>query len=334
MIVDTMGGDNSCEELTKGACIAAREFNTDIVAVGDISKMQPVVDEMELADRVRLVDAAVYVTMEDDHYAVRADKADSSMVRAMKLLAAGEGDAVVTAGNTGAAITSATLYVKRIRGIRRAALSPIMPMGKDGVILIDCGANVECTSEYLLQFAYMGALYAKHVFKNPSPSVGLLNVGAESTKGDPLRLETYALLSEAKAEGRLNFFGNVEGRDVPLGVVDVVVADGFSGNVLLKSMEGMGIFFMQKLKEALTATTMSKIGAMLVKKHLSSMKKALDYKEVGGSPLIGISAPVIKAHGSSDAYSMRSAIRQAMLYKEAGVVEKINDNIEHMKTNA
>jgi glycerol-3-phosphate acyltransferase PlsX len=271
--------------------------------------------------------------MEDDHYTVKSEKAGASMVVAMKLVAAGEGDAAVTAGNTGAAITAATLYIKRIRGIRRAALAPILPLGKNGVILIDCGANIECTTEYLLQFAYMGSIYAQQMFGNKSPTVGLLNIGAEHTKGDVLRRETYALLTQAKLEGRINFIGNVEGRDVPFGAADVVVTDGFSGNVLLKSMEGIGLFFAGELKKAMTSNLRGKIGGLLVKDNLSEIKKKMNYREIGGSPLVGIAAPVIKAHGSVDSFAVKNAILQAKKYAEGHIVDIISENIEHMKTS-
>ncbi|MBR4940828.1 MAG: phosphate acyltransferase PlsX, partial [Clostridia bacterium] len=242
----------------------------------------------------------------------------------------GKGDAVVTAGNTGAAITAATLYVGRIRGVRRAAIGTILPMN-GGAILMDSGANVECTPEYLLQFGFMGSIYAKSVLKKDSPRVGLLNVGSEETKGDETHLAAHALLKKAAEESDLNFVGNVEARYVPAGAADVIVADGFSGNVMLKAMEGVGLFFASELKTKLKSDFITKIGALLVKKRIYELKKLMDYKEVGGSPLVGISAPVIKAHGSSNAYSLKNAIRQAIRYAEGNVIADITENISAMK---
>ncbi len=334
IIVDTMGSDNGCAELTKGACEAVSAFDVDITLVGDKKLMDPVVAASGVSDRITIVDAPVFVTMEDDHFAVKNEKANASMVVAMKLLAEGGGDAVVTAGSTGAAITAATLYIKRIRGIRRAALAPILPLGKNGVVLIDCGANAECTSEYLVQFAYMGSIYASGALGIKEPAVGLLNIGAEHTKGDPLRRETYALLTEAKKAGRLNFIGNIEGRDVPFGSADVVVADGFSGNVLLKSMEGIGLYFARELKKALSANLKGKIGGLLARGNLTEIKKKMNYREIGGSPLVGIAAPVIKAHGSADSFTLKNAVLQAKKYAEGRITDTVSANIEHMKTSS
>ena len=333
IIVDTMGSDNGCAEMTQGVVDAVREYGIEAVAVGDSAVITPIVEQAGLTDRIRVVDVPLAVTMEDDPTAVvRGEKAKSSMVAAMKLLAAKEGDAVVTAGNTGATITAATLYVGRIRGIRRAALAPILPVGS-GVLLVDCGANVACTPEYLLQFAYMGAYYMRFVLNSKEePRVGLLNIGAESHKGDQLRKDAYQLLKQAGDAGSLNFVGNVEGRDLPFGAADVVVADGFTGNICLKSCEGMGLFFAGELKKALYSSFRSKLGGLLIKKSLMPLKKTMNYKEVGGSPLIGISAPVFKAHGSADAFTMKNAIRQSIRYVEGDIIRRISENIDQMKT--
>ena len=220
IIVDTMGSDKGCAEITKGIIEAVNEFGIDAVAVGNAAEITPIVAEAGLESRIEIVDAPIFVTMEDDHNVViRGEKAKSSMVAAMKLLADGKGDAVVTAGNTGATITAATLYISRIRGIRRAALAPIMPLGgRGGVLLIDCGANVVCTPEYLLQFAYMGSYYMRFVLHHGGeelPRVGLLNIGTESHKGTELQQEAFKLLTEAHEAGTLNFIGNIEGRDIP-----------------------------------------------------------------------------------------------------------------------
>lgn len=327
-----MGSDKGCAEIVSGSLDAVREYNVEVVLVGDETLISPIVEASGLSNKVEIVHAPDYVSMEDDPTSVRSAKKTSSMVTAMKLIKQGKGDAVVTAGNTGAAITAATLYVGRVRGVRRAAIGTILPLN-GGAILMDSGANVECTPEYLLQFGYMGSIYAKSVLNIDTPRVGLLNVGAEETKGDETHLAAHALLKKATEDGGINFVGNVEARYIPNSVADVIVADGFSGNVMLKSFEGIGMFFAAQLKEKLKSNLITKIGALLVKKRIYELKKLLDYKEVGGSPLVGISAPVIKAHGSSNAYSFKNAIRQAIRYAEGNVIADIEANISAMKVS-
>ena len=253
------------------------------------------------------------------------------MTVALNLLRDGKGDAVVSAGSTGALLTGATLIVKRISGIRRAAMAPVLPAGERGVMLIDCGANVECTAEYLLQFAYMGSFYAKKMMGCENPRVGLLNVGTEDTKGGELQHQAFALLKNADEEGRINFIGNVEGTGVFNGTADVVVTDGFTGNVLLKSTEGVIKYMMKSLKGVFYKSTKNKLAAAVLKKDLGIMKKSMDVNEVGGTALIGISKPVIKAHGSSNAASLFAAVRQAVAFVDSGLIGDINDNIEYMK---
>ena len=269
--------------------------------------------------------------MEDDPSTATRRKKDSSMAVALNLLKDGAGDAVVSAGSTGALLTGATLTVKRIRGIRRAALAPVLPAGEHGVMLIDCGANVECTAEYLLQFAFMGSFYAKKLMGCEAPRVGLLNVGTEDTKGSELQHQAFALLKKAGEEGRINFIGNVEGTDVFAGKAEVVVTDGFTGNVLLKTTEGVIKFMMGALKGVFYKSTVNKLAAAVLKSDLKEMKKSMDVNEVGGTALIGISKPVIKAHGSSNAASLFAAVRQAVAFVDSGLIGDINDNIEYMK---
>lgn len=269
--------------------------------------------------------------MEDDPSTATRHKKDASMTVALNLLRDGKGDAMVSAGSTGALLTGATLIVRRIRGIRRAALAPVVPAGKYGTMLIDCGANVDCTAEYLLQFAFMGSYYLKKVLGCPEPRVGLLNVGTEESKGGQLQHEALALLQEADREGRINFVGNVEGADFFSGNVEVVVSDGFTGNVLLKGAEGVIKHMMKELKGVFYKNALNKLAALVLKKDLGAMKKALDVNEVGGTALLGISKPVIKAHGSSNETSFFAAIRQAVAFVESGIVEDITANIEYMK---
>lgn len=253
------------------------------------------------------------------------------MAVALNLLRDGAGDAVVSAGSTGALLTGATLTVKRIRGIRRAALAPVLPAGEHGVMLIDCGANVECTAEYLLQFAFMGSFYARKLMGCEKPRVGLLNVGTEDTKGGQLQHQAFALLRKAHEEGRIHFIGNVEGTGVFSGGVEVVVSDGFTGNVLLKTTEGVIKYMMTQLKGVFYKNGLNKLAAAVLKKDLAAMKKTMDVNEVGGTALVGISKPVIKAHGSSNAASIFAAVRQAVAFVQSGLIEDITENIEYMK---
>ncbi len=329
ILFDAMGGDKAPEEIVKGAVRAGKELGVEVTLVGRREEIEACLGEDR--DRVQIVDAREVITMEDDPSTATRRKKDASMTVALNLLRDGAGDAVVSAGSTGALLTGATLIVKRIRGIRRAAMAPVLPAGEHGVILIDCGANVECTAEYLLQFAYMGSFYAKKMLGCAEPRVGLLNVGTEDTKGGELQHEALALLKQAGAEGRIRFIGNVEGTDVFSGKVDVVVTDGFTGNVLLKSTEGIIKEMMRRLKGVFYQSTVNKLAAAVLKKDLNVMKKALDVNEVGGTAFVGISKPVIKAHGSSDAGSIFAATRQAKAFVEAGVIQDIEKNIEYMR---
>ena len=330
IIVDAMGGDNAPGEIVKGAVRAQRELGVEIVLVGRKEDVEACLKAENCTD-IPVIDAREVITMEDDPSTATRRKKDASMTVGLNQLRDGAADAMVSAGSTGALLTGATLIVKRIRGIRRAALAPVLPAGEHGVMLIDCGANVECTPEYLLQFAYMGSFYAKKVMGCPEPRVGLLNVGTEDTKGGSLQHETFALLKQADAEGRIRFIGNVEGTGVFTGGVDVVVTDGFTGNVLLKATEGVIKYMMKSLKGVFYASLPNKLAAAVLKKDLKKMAKSMDVNEVGGTALVGISKPVIKAHGSSNAASIFAAIRQAKIFVESGIIADITENIEYMK---
>ena len=330
IIIDAMGGDNAPEEIVKGAVRAKRELGVDVTLVGIEERVRECL-AAEGCDDIDVVNATEVVTMEDDPSTAIRRKKDSSMAVALNLLRDGAGDAVVSAGSTGALLTGATLTVKRIRGIRRAALAPVLPAGEHGVMLIDCGANVECTAEYLLQFAFMGSFYARKLMGCEAPRVGLLNVGTEDTKGGTLQHQAFALLKKAGDEGRINFVGNVEGTDVFAGKAEVVVTDGFTGNVLLKTTEGVIKFMMGALKGVFYKSTVNKLAAAVLKGDLKEMKKSMDVNEVGGTALIGISKPVVKAHGSSNAASIFAAVRQAIAFADSGLISDINANIEYMK---
>ncbi len=330
IIIDAMGGDNAPQEIVKGAVLTKRELKVDVVLVGQREAVESCLKAEGCTD-IEVVDAREIITMEDDPSTATRKKKDSSMAVALNMLRDGAGDAVISAGSTGALLTGATLTVKRIRGIRRAALAPVLPTGEYGTILIDCGANVECTGEYLLQFAYMASFYSKKVLGCPNPRVGLLNVGTEDTKGGELQHQAFALLKAASQEGRINFMGNVEGTGVFSGDVEVVVTDGFTGNVLLKTTEGVVKFLMQQLKAVFYKNTANKLAAAVIKSDLKTMKKSMDVNEVGGTALIGISKPVIKAHGSSNAACIFSAAKQAIAFAQSGIIEDITENIEYMK---
>ena len=329
IILDAMGGDNAPEAVVLGALDAAKDFNTEIILVG---RGEDILDAMkkngvsDLPAGVAIAHADDVVDMHDDPAAVLHKRKNSSMVVGLKMLAEGQGDAFVSAGSTGALLTAATLVVKRVKGIRRAAMAPAFPNKTGGkTIICDCGANAECTPEFLLQFAIVGSLHAKKTLGIANPRVGLLNIGTEDSKGTKLQLETYPLLVDACEKGLINFIGNVEAGSVPYGACDVLVTDGFAGNVLLKSMEGMSKFLMLNLKETLTSSPKNKIAGLLCKKDVYAMKKKYDASEYGGAPLLGISAPVIKAHGNSDAHGMKNAILQAAKLVDGKTVEKIKE---------
>ncbi len=333
IIVDAMGGDNAPKAPVMGAIAAAKAYDVEIILVGQSEKILECLKEEgidTLPPGVEVAFASQVVTMCDNPTAVLHTGRDSSMVVGAQLLAKGQGDAFVSAGNTGALLTVATLVAKRIKGIKRAAVSPVCPTETGKCVILDAGANNECTPEYLLQFGYMGSFYAERYLGIVGPRVGLLNNGAEETKGRELQKEAYALLKKAGDEGELNFVGNVEARDVPTGKVDVVVCDGFSGNILLKSIEGTAIFMAHKLKEMFKSSLSTKLGYLLCKGGMDEFKKLLDSREVGGSMFLGVTKPVVKAHGSSDAYAMQNAIRQAKLCVDSGVCQAIADNIDKM----
>ncbi len=333
IIVDAMGGDHAPGAIVKGAMDAAAEFGCEIVLVGIGDKvLQALRDNGQptLPKGIEIAHADDVVDMHDDPATVVKKRKNSSMVVGLQMLADGQADAFISAGSTGALLTASTLLVKRVRGIRRAAMGPVVPTAQGGCVLIDCGANAECTPEFLLQFAYMGNFYAQKVLNIPRPRVGLLNIGTEDSKGTKLQLETYHLLQAAHEAGEFQFVGNVEARDVPLGVVDVAVADGFSGNVLLKGIEGTAKLISGLMKDMFQTNLSTKIGYLLCKSGVEKMRAKLDYRETGGTPLIGITKPVIKAHGSSDALAVKSAIGQAIRVVQSGVITQIQDNIDKM----
>lgn len=319
MIIDCMGGDNAPLEMLKGVIEAKAELGGEYLLVGREETLEAVARENGLdISGFEILHAETVITMEDDSMAFR-EKKDSSMTLALRALANGEGDAMVSCGNTGTLFAGASLTVRRIKGVHRAALAAVLPFDPP-VLLLDCGANVTVQPEFLPQFAAMGSAYMKALYGLENPRVGLLNNGGEEHKGTPLQTEAYQLL---KSCPDIRFVGNVEGNQVPFGACDVLVADGYTGNVLLKTMEGMGKLFMTRMKGIFYASLISKLAALTVKKSFMQFKKDMDVKEHGGSPILGLRKPVIKAHGSSDARAFKNAIRQAMRFAESGATETI-----------
>lgn len=316
IILDAMGGDNAPLAPALGAIQAAKDFGAQITLVGREEEILQALREkgMEtLPQGITIVHADEVVDVHEDPAAAVRKKKNSSMMLGLKMLADGEGDAFISAGSTGALLSGATLIVKRVKGIRRAAMGPVMPNKAGGkTVILDCGANAECTPEFLLQFGIVGSLYAQKYLGVENPKVGLLNIGAEDTKGTPLQKEAYALLQQAGEKGLINFVGNTEARDVPLGAVDVVVCDGFAGNVLLKSIEGTAMFMGSLMSKMFKKSIISKLAAALVMGDIKAFKKLLDYREIGGTQFLGIRKAVIKAHGSSDERAFRNAVKQAM----------------------
>ncbi len=334
IIVDAMGGDNAPDEIVRGAVEAAEAYGVEIVLTGKGEEILKSLDKMgrkQLPQGVEVANASQVVMMGEDPVAATREKKDSSMSVGLTMLRDGFGDAFVSAGSTGAVLSAATLIVKRIRGIRRAALAPVIPVTEKGVVLIDCGANAECTPEYLLQFAFMGSFYAERVLMINKPRIGLLNIGTERKKGTDLQIEAYALLEQAAKDGAINFVGNVESKGVMADECDVVVCDGYSGNILLKAIEGTAKFIMSEIKSVFLGSTRGKLSALMVKKDFRALKERMDVDKIGGTALLGISKPVVKAHGASNAESLKSAVYQAINTVNAAVSEEIKNNIERMK---
>ncbi len=314
IIVDMMGGDNAPLETVKGVCMAAEEYKAEYILVGDKEELLRIATENELSlDSFEIVDTKTVISMEDEPISVVRAKSDSSMSVGLRLLAEGKGDAFVSTGNTGALYTGSSLIVRKIKGSRRPAIAAVLPM-QPPVLLLDSGANISVTPEYLEQFAVMGSVYMEKIMHVEKPRVGLLNNGAEEHKGTELQIETHKLL---KDDPYISFVGNVEGNRVMKNACDVLVTDGFTGNVFLKAVEGMGAFALHTLKDLFTADPAAKAAYLLVRSHVGEIKRNFDSAEFGGAPILGIAKPVIKAHGSSKAKAFKNAIRQAIACSEA-----------------
>lgn len=318
--IDAMGGDNAPREIVKGAA-QALEYGQEIVLIGDSEQIMKIAEEEKLdLSAVEIIHTGSVMTYDDDSKAVLKAKKDSSMGIGLTMLAEGKADAFVSAGPTGALYMGGTFIVKRIRGVSRPALASVIPSAEGSFLLIDCGANAECRPDALLQFGIMGSLYMQRVMNVDSPRVGLANNGAEPSKGTPLQQEAYALL---QADKTINFIGNVEGRDIPLGACDVAVTDGFTGNLILKTIEGLASAMFKKLKPVFYKNIFTKLAAAVLKPGLSEFKDTMNASKYGGAPIIGLTKPVIKAHGNSDAEAIKNAVRQAVAWHESGVTKEI-----------
>ncbi|MCI5579334.1 MAG: phosphate acyltransferase PlsX [Oscillospiraceae bacterium] len=325
IVIDGFGGDNAPDEVLKGTALAVKDLGIEVAVTGDIETLKQRMEALGISDNgIELVAAQGVITTEDNPRSILKANAGTSMGVALNMLSRGEVDAFISAGSTAAIVLGGTMIEKRIKGVKRTALVPLMPA--DGGVkyaVIDGGANLDCRPEMLLQFAILGSCFMETTMGIKNPRVGLLNIGTEEEKGRELEHETKKLLEKAP----INFVGYVEAREAPLGAVDVLVTDGFTGNVFLKACEGMGVLMKNSMKSIFFANLKTKLGALLVKKNLKGVLKHLDYKEIGGSPLLGTAKPVFKAHGSSDAKAFFGAFCQAKSFVENNAIEKMTKAI-------
>ncbi len=327
IIVDAFGGDNAPLEVLKGCERAVRELGVEIILTGNQDIIKKCAEDNNISlEKTEIVHTEEIFDIHEEPSKIIKTGKNTSLALGLQYLRDGRGDAFLSAGSTGALVVGATMIAKRIKGVKRVALAPVMPSAKGYFMLLDAGANTECRPEMLAQFGAMGSAYMSSVMGVKNPRIALANIGAEETKGRELELESYKLLKNSP----INFVGNIESRDIPNGDVDVVVADGYTGNMLLKLYEGMGRFFANKVKEIFSGF-IGNLSGLLILKRIKLFKKQMDYKEIGGAVLLGISRPVIKAHGSSDASAFFNAVRQAKKCVDSDVVGKITDYISAVK---
>lgn len=328
IIADAFGGDNAPLEILKGCAMAVKEYGIQMAVTGDEETIRKVAAENGISlEQMEIVHAPQVMDMDAPPTAILKSYRDSSMAVGLRLLSEGKGDAFVSAGSTGAFVVGASHIVKRIKGIKRAALAPVIPTVEGRYMLIDCGANAECRPEMLVQFGAMGAAYMNKVLQVENPQVALINNGAEEHKGTPLQQEAYGLLGQSP----LHFVGNIEARQLPQGGCDVAVCDGFTGNIVLKLTEGLSKALIGQIKGILMKNTATKLAALTLKGGLAEFKKKMDYKEYGGAALLGIARPTIKAHGSSDAKAFKNAIGQAVRFAHEDVIGSIEGYLAEMK---
>lgn len=322
--LDAMGGDNAPRDIVRGAVLASKKISGKILLVGDKTQINTHLGDSEYdKSKIEVIHTTEVITNEDKPTMAIKKKKDSSLVKCFDLILEHKADAMVSAGSTGALLVGAVHFLKRIKGISRPALAPFVPNAKNGFLIVDGGANTNTKPENLLQFAVMGSVYAKNVLKRLNPTVGLLNIGTEEAKGNELAKSTFSLLSESN----LNFVGNVEARDTLSGLIDVVVCDGFAGNVLLKAIEGTAMTLFTDVKEMFLKNVSSKIAALMLKSGIKELKDKYDYREYGGAPFLGVGSPVIKAHGTSDAKSISSAVLQANEFAESRALDELEEQI-------
>ena len=337
ILLDAMGGDNAPDANIKGAVQAINKVKAEVVLIGKEDVIRSKVKEFygkeleEISDRLKIKNASETIEMEDQPTVAIRHKKDSSMVVGFKMLKEGEGDVFISAGNSGALLTGATLIVGRIKGIDRPALAGILPAYNSQLLLIDAGSNTNCKPINLLQFAQMSSIYLKNTYGIEAPAIGLLNIGTEETKGNDLVKESYNLLKENSEKLGINFVGNVEGRDAFSGKIDAIVTDGFTGNVFLKTTEGLGKFVKRTLTESLTHNLLSKILAIPALPSIKKFSKTMDYKSYGGALFLGVKKPVVKAHGSSDELLFQYTIIQAEKFVENKAVDKMIEEFERQK---
>ena len=324
IIVDAYGGDNAPDAVLQGCRMAADRWKCEIILTGDEKKLRQRAAELSVSlEGIGIADAPDVIPVEAEPTAILKQYQQSSMARGLQMLANGEGEAFVSAGSTGALVVGGTLIVKRLKGVKRPAIGTVIPCRGGCFLLLDSGANHDCRPEMLRQFGLMGSVYMKRIIGVPNPRVGLVNIGTEETKGTELQVQAYQLMKEAG----YNFIGNVEAREVPLGGCDVAVCDGFTGNILLKTMEGLATLFMGELKAIFMKSLPNKLAAAAVKKDIKGLKKQFDSAEYGGALLLGSRSPVIKAHGSSDAKAFYNAIRQAISCCENNIIGEIESQL-------
>ncbi|MCD8026347.1 MAG: phosphate acyltransferase PlsX [Clostridiales bacterium] len=325
IIVDAFGGDNAPLEIIKGCVDAVNEFGIHIILTGDENKIKEVAQSNSLSmNNIEVYNCTQVITMDDSADSVLKSKKDSSMAVGIKLLNEGKGDAFISAGSSGALCMGATLAVKRIKGIKRPAFAPMLPTANGFFMLMDGGANIDCRPEMLVQFALMGSIYLEKVMDIKNPKVGLANVGTEEHKGTELYQTAHELLA---ANDKINFIGNVEGRDISEGICDLLVCDGFTGNLILKTYEGVAITLMNEMKKMFSGSTKGKLSACLVMKDLKAMKAHFDYNKYGGAPILGASRPVFKAHGNAKANTIKNAIRLSINYVKADAINEITSSL-------
>lgn len=335
IIIDAMGGDHAPQAPIRGALMARKEYDCNITLVGQEEVIRKVLEEDnigQLPQGVDIVNATQVVEICDNPSTAWREKKDSSLTVGLKMLKDGKGDAFISAGSTGALLSAGTLIVKRIPGIKRAAVAPVVPTAAGGAVLIDAGANSDCTEEYLCQFALMGSFYAERALGKKNAKVGLLNIGAEPSKGTEFYKQVHQHLRSMAEQGQINFIGNTEPNALATEeACDVIVADGFTGNILLKAMEGTAAFLVKGLKQLFTTNLKTKMGYMMIKDSMGGFKKMIDSRETGGTAFLGLRKAVFKAHGSSDAYAICRAVGKAVEFVDAHIIEAITENVDKIQ---